>query len=120
MLADLMTQALQVGLTVHLGRTCFITNAYVDDNLTKTSHLRVHGEQVDVVCGSESIKYLGRAVSASSFHETAVKHHERCGWAKFHEHRRELCDKRYPLKDRLCFFNPWSPPWVCMGVEPGQ
>ena len=85
MLVDLMSAASKVGLEVHLDKTCFLTNAFEGSSVAETTtHLKVNGHAIKVISGDQSLKYLGRSISASGFHETEVKHCIRCGWAKFH------------------------------------
>ena len=113
MLADLMKEAGEVGLEVHLGKTSFLSNG-IDVNKEVRS-IEVCGSRVEVLEAGASTMYLGRALAFQDSDENELKHRLKRAWAKFGVYRNELTNKRYSLFDRMKLFNAVVTPTVLYG-----
>ena len=64
---------------------------------------------------NQSVKYLGRDLTFSEYHDQEIRHRINCGWAKFTANKDILCDRHYPLKQRFRLFNNIVTPCVLYG-----
>ena len=113
MLADLMREAGEVGLEVHLGKTSFLSNGIDGDKDVRSTD--VCGNDVEVLEAGASTMYLGRALTFQDSDENELKHRLKRAWAKFGVYRNEFTNKRYSLFDRMKLFNAVVTPTVLYG-----
>ena len=66
--------------------------------------VKVHQHSVEVLPFDGSLKYIGRLVDFSNFHDAELQNRVGSAWAKFACFRKELCNKAYPLHSRLRLF----------------
>ena len=64
---------------------------------------------------AEAEKYLGRKLCITDMHVTEVSSRISLGWAAFHKHKGELCNRAYKLKDRARLFDAAVTPVVLYG-----
>jgi hypothetical protein len=103
MLQDLADVTAKVGLEIHMGKTSVLCNV-PDAKRSGPDTMRVNEEEVKVLPFAESAMYLGREFSFEDMHIKELRHRINRGWAKFHQYKRELSGRHYPLLDRLRLF----------------
>ena len=112
MLHDLNFACGRYGLKIHLGKTKVLTWSAL-----------VHGapfvclgiDRVEILAEFESEWYLGRKWSFESCMETEFANRISAGWAAFHKHKGELCNKFYRFQDRARLFEAVVTPAVLYG-----
>ncbi len=77
--------------------------------------MMVNKQKVEVLAADASTMYLGRMLCMDDYHNKEVQHRMTKLWAKFMTYKGELCDKHYPLSDRLKLFNAVVTPTVLYG-----
>lgn len=97
-----------------MGKTKVLSNIE-DERREGLDYIEISGHKVDILKLGESTKYLGRALSFESLHDTEIQHRINCGWSKFHVFKKGLCCKHYPLHDRLRLFEATVTPCVLYG-----
>ena len=70
---------------------------------------------VSILDEMESERYLGRKLSFEYCQETELRNRLAAGWAAFHKHKAELCNKFYHLRDRIKLFEAVVSPSVLYG-----
>ena len=98
------------------GKTKMLANETGHANRPGETHVIVNGQKVDVLAEDASTMYLGRMLCMDDYHNKEVQHRMTKGWAKFMTYKGELCDKHYPLTDRLKLFNSVVTPTVLYGT----
>ena len=109
MLVDLQTFSRKYRLKIHLGKTKVMTwNALV----CGSPFVLLGGDRVEILEETCSERYLGRKLCFSSSMETELNNRIAAGWATFHKHKGELCNKFYRLEDRVRLFESTVTPTV--------
>ena len=67
--------------------------------------IRLQGKNVDVLGLSASEKYLGRKLCIEAPTSTELEHRLSASWASFMKLKTELCNRKYPLQQRLQLFD---------------
>jgi hypothetical protein len=114
MLTDLANAAKRVGLEMHMGKTKVLSNVE-DEDREGTSYINIGGSQVEILPLMGSSMYLGRLLCLGALHDEEVRHRIRRGWAKFHQFKKELCGRNFPLVHRLRLFEAVVTPSVLYG-----
>ena len=113
MLEDLVREAGEVGLEVHLGKTYVLSNGADSDR--EVRHIDVGRNRVEVLEAGKTTMYLGRALSLKNGEDSELRHRLSRAWAKFGAYRSELTNKKYSLFDRMRLFNAVVTPSVLYG-----
>jgi hypothetical protein len=113
MLSDLVDAAAEIGLEIHKGKTKIINNGY--GHAQNIRQVRVKELDIEVLPRSESTMYLGRLLKLTDSQDTELQNRIALSWRKFGAHRGVLCDKGYPLNQRLRSFNTVITPTVLYG-----
>jgi hypothetical protein len=109
MLQHLSVYAAEFGLEINFDKTKILTW----DSLVKGRQIvRVGEHNVTILTEMQSEKYLGRKLTLHMTHETELDNRLAAGWAAFHGHKGELCNKFYKIKDRLKLFQSVVTPVV--------
>jgi len=69
-------------------------------------------EEIKVLDGSDSERYLGRKLSLQQYHEIEFNNRLASGWAAFFKFKGALCDRGLPLKQRIRLFEATVTPCV--------
>jgi len=72
---------------------------------------------IDISHPDVSVRYLGRQICMTDFHEAEFCNRMRAAWACFTLHRKELTNKRYPIKNRLKLFEATVSATALYGCE---
>ena len=88
------------GLEIHFGKTKILSNVRDEERGGRKS-FEVKGKTVEYVSYGGSVEYLGRLFSFGDLHEAEMAHRIRKGWGKFMGNKDILCNKFFPLGDRL-------------------
>ena len=105
MLKDLSEAASKRGLKIHPEKTKVLTNASKIKHTPVAKELPFHPKPIEVLQFSDDVKYLGCRFSFHQRTDVALNHRIAAAWASFSSHRKELTNKRYPLKCRLRLFD---------------
>jgi len=115
MLIDLSVVAGKYGLKINFDKTKISTWNYLAG-----SHVAVDvaGESVAILDETGAERYLGRKLCFESSQEAEFKNRLAAGWAAFHKHKGELCNKFYRRCDRARLFEATVTPTVlyCSGT----
>ena len=112
MLGHLARASSKFGLRIHFGKTKIMTR----NTLAKgAKHVTVENQLVDIVDEEAFEKYLGCKLSFEGGMGTELANRTAAGWAAFHKHKGELCNKSYKLRDRLRLFDAVVTPKVLYG-----
>ena len=116
MLDDLRQMCQEVGLSVHYGKTKFLSNlANRSGFFNSLKKVPIDGSDVEVLAVDGSIAYLGRCLCFQNFMDVELDHRIGRGWAKFGVYKGELCDRRYSLVHRIRLFNAVVTPTILYG-----
>ena len=113
MLADVHHECRLAGLELHPDKTKIQHNHIGYGSGVK--EVSVGGMRINVLSQSESILYLGRALSLTDAHEAELDHRLRRAWAKFGEFKDELTNKEIPLHLRMKLFQSVVTPTAMYG-----
>ena len=108
MIADLGKETATYGLKMNMGKTKVITNSMV----RKPSSVQCHEQEVQILTGDETEKYLGRKLSINDYHSVEMHNRLASGWACFFKFKDVLCNWQLPLKDRIKLFEATVVPCV--------
>ena len=109
MLLDLRQTASKYGLRIHMGKTKVMTwNALVNGS----SQVSLCDVFVEILDKCQAERYLGRSLCFADCQETEFRNRVAAGWASFHKHKGELCNKFYRLADRAKLFDSVVTPTV--------
>ena len=111
MLASLARASSEVGLQIHLGKTKLLSNI-PDAERGYLKKIEVAGGEVEVVPYEDAVMYLGRSLSLGRMQEEELRHRIARAWSKFHQFKKELCGRYFPLLDRLRLFEAVVTPSV--------
>ena len=100
MIQDLSQEAAKFGLKLHMGKAVVLTNRAA----ARPAAVACGNHEVKVVGAEETEKYLGRKLSATSFHPTEFANRMGAGWATFFKLKQVLCNRKVPLRDRFKLF----------------
>jgi len=90
MLLDLRQTATKYGLKIHMGKTKVMTwNALVNGS----SHVALGDDFVEILDECQAERYLGRSLCFADSQEAEFRDRVVVGWASFHQHKGELCNK---------------------------
>ena len=64
----------------------------------------------------DSVKYLGKELSFHTPTMTEIQHRRSCAWMKFYAQKEILCNKAYPLTQRLRLFDTTITPTILYGA----
>ena len=99
---------------MHMGKTKILTNVH-GRRRSKTSHVQIGGKDVEILIAGSSTKYLGRDVSFEDYDDREIGHRIATAWGKFAQHKDILCDRHYPWRQRMRFFDAVVTPCVLYG-----
>ena len=68
------------------------------------THMKVREMSIEILPLTQSTKYLGQQLTFSDAVDQEMDNRIRAGWAKFHQHKQELTNRRYDLYGRLRLF----------------
>ena len=92
MLLDLRQTASKYGLRIHMGKTKILTgNALVNGS----SNVSLGDAVVEINDECHAERYLGRSLCFANCQETEFSNRVAAGWASFHKHKAELCNRFY-------------------------
>ena len=77
--------------------------------------IQVGGKEVNIMKEKEAEKYLGRKLGFSNSNEVELQNRLNAGWAAFHKHKGELCNRHYRTRDRARLFDAIITPTVLYG-----
>ena len=100
MLTELQEAASTVGLQLHMGKTKIMTNTHQND-----AHVQIGDDKVEILPPDGCTAYLGRNLSLLNSHDVELEHRLKTAWSKFMCHKHILCNKAYPLHQRLKVFD---------------
>ena len=80
-----------------------------------SNQVSLGGDFVDILKEHEAERYLGRSLCFARSQETEFQNRIAAGWAAFHKHKGELCNKFYRLRDRAKLFDAVVTPAVLYG-----
>eukprot|EP00973_Karenia_brevis_P030948 4269341-Karenia_brevis.AAC.1 len=115
MLDDLVTEAGKKGLSIHPGKTKIMSNRAGIYHRRGIKDIAVAGGRVAILGESESQKYLGRSLSFAKTMDIELDSRIKLGWKKFFAMKRVLCNRAYPLRQRVKLFNTCVTPTVLYG-----
>ena len=115
-LADLAEIAKDHGLALHPGKTKILSSKYNRTAAEQATHTWVLNSKVEILPLHGQTKYLGRLISFHDPHTTEIKHRMKKAWAAFHANKHILCNRSYPLKQRLKVFNAVVTPTAMYGA----
>ena len=103
MLEEMTEDVQKVGLELHYGKTVVLNNnAARKPDRRRTAQI---GErEVPVLEEGRATKYLGRALRLDCHNDAEIEFRINVAWQKFMAAREELCNKKYPLRQRLRLF----------------
>ena len=67
--------------------------------------IRVEHMEIEVWPPSKTVQYWGKEISLTSLHETEIQAKLKKAWAKYHQFRTELCDRKLGVQQRLRLFS---------------
>ena len=103
MLEDLAREAGAVGFQIHFGKTKGLCNRYARE-AGERSELMVNGTVVEVLPEGGTTKYLGRALRLDAHNDAEIENRLNIAWRRFMGLKTELCNRHFPLKQRLQLF----------------
>ena len=103
MLGDLAREAEEAGLQLHFGKTKVLCNKFGREDDRRTE-LKVKGKGVEVLPEGASTKYLGRALRLDAHNEAEIENRINIAWRRFMSLKAELCNRHFPLSQRLRLF----------------
>jgi hypothetical protein len=109
MLQDLSAASAPYGLKMHFGKTKIMTWNCLSASCTS---VRVGEKDVQIMDETEAERYLGRKLCFADSQLTELNNRIAAGWAAFHKHKGELCNKFYRLRDRARLFDAVVTPAV--------
>ena len=112
MLNDLAQHALKYGLKINFAKTKIMTWSALAGMHTA---IQVGTESVAILEEESSERYLGRKLAVEKCMEIEFRNRIAAGWAAFHKHKNELCNKFYRLSDRAKLFESVVTPAVLYG-----
>lgn len=112
MLHDLDVVSSQYGLKIHLGKTKVLTWSAL---VCGAPYVCLGTDRVAILAEFESERYLGRKLSFACCMDTEFANRISAGWAAFHKHKAELCNKFYRIQDRARLFEAVVTPAVLYG-----
>ena len=74
--------------------------------------MKVREISIEILPLTHSTKYLGQQLMFSDAVDQEMDNRIRAGWAKFHQHKQELTNRRYDLYDCLRLFQATLTPTV--------
>ena len=101
MLQLFIATSAEYGLSVHPGKTKFLTWDSASGGCTSVV---ISGQRFEVVSEHTPEKYLGRKLQFYNCHQTEFKHRVAAGWARFRTSKQELTGKDYNIGCRLRLF----------------
>ena len=116
LLRDVQAHAAKCGLLLHPEKTKILTNISWREGRTIT-HVNINGDSISILHSGHGTKYLGRQLTFHDFHDAELHNRIAAGWARFHQLRYELTNKRFPLHSRLRLFNGTVTPSVLYGCS---
>ena len=116
MISDLQQAAKLVGLNMHMGKTKILTNSYAR-HTERQEWCEVGGAKIEILASADSTKYLGRSLSLTDFHTTELEARIGAAWRCFLARKEELCNKKYPLQERLRLFEATVSKTALYGCE---
>ena len=112
MLADLTTVSSKYGLKLHYGKTKVMTWRSL---VKPPSSILVGTNDIEILDQAAAERYLGRKFCFEDSQMIELKNRLAAGWAAFHKHKGELCNKFYSLRDRIRLFDAVVTPAVLYG-----
>ena len=79
--------------------------------------ISLDGNAIAVLDEKDAERYLGRKLCFEDCMQTEVSNRIAAGWAAFHNHKAELCNKNYRLQDRAMLFDACVTPTVLYGCS---
>ena len=110
MLADLASTAAKYGLQVHFGKTKVMTT---EQSGGEVGGIKLNGQTIHILGLREPEKYLGRQLCVQDSSAVEIEYRIKCSWASFMTFKKELCNRHYPLTQRLRLFNATVTPSAC-------
>ncbi|CAE8597437.1 unnamed protein product [Polarella glacialis] len=115
MLEQLVVEAACCGLELHAGKTKNLSSKVARSEAESAPKVVVGGLSEDILRFQGKTKYLGRQVSFNQTHKTEVDSRIKVAWGRFFANRDVLCNKAYPLQQRLRLFNSVVTPTILYG-----
>jgi hypothetical protein len=115
MIGDLIGEARKRGLELHDTKTKILSNVRDKDRAKKTP-IDVAGMKIDILPYGGSVKYLGKELSFDRPTAKEVEHRISCACKKFYAQKAVLCNKVYPLAQRLRLFDTTITPTILYGA----
>lgn len=112
MLSQLADAANKYGHKLHFGKTKIMT---WDRLAAGCSSIFLGDKRVSILKETETEKYLGRKLCFADSCEVEVRNRLAGGWAAFHKHKGELCNRFYRTSDRVRLFDAVVSPTVLHG-----
>ena len=112
MLEDLVMAARSRGLEIHPKKTKVMSNCVERKGYNSRKDIEVAGQKVEVLTYGKHLKYLGRFVCLGNLMEAEIENRIVTGWKRFYTFRDILCNKAYPLRKRMKFFDTVITPSV--------
>ena len=75
--------------------------------------MQIDDIKIEILTGSESVRYLGQLITFQQQETTEIKNRIRAARATFHKYRQEQTSKNYLLKHRLRLFDAAITPAIC-------
>ena len=113
MLLHLSEAASKYGLKINYAKTKILTASHWAGGRTS---LKIGVNNVAILVDDRPEKYLGRKLCFTSMHEVELNHRIAAGWAAFHIHKGELCNRSYRVTDRIKLFNAVVTPVILYGA----
>ena len=117
MMQDLIEAAARRGLVAHDDKTKVLTNADITAARRLPASLEFGGRSFQVLCSSESVRWLGRKVSFDDPCEVDLNNRIAAAWGAFTGHKDKLTCRKFRLVDRLKLFNAVVSSTVLYGCE---
>eukprot|EP00959_Pyramimonas_sp_CCMP1952_P281698 5888195-Pyramimonas_sp.AAC.1 len=90
MLSDLNERARSAGLQLHMGNTKILSNEADRRGVLRQKEVEVGDGRVEILEFNDSMKYLGRKLTFSEYHDVEINHRISRGWAVFGKFKSEL------------------------------
>lgn len=113
MLDDLETEAKNVGLKIHMGKTKILNNCIGLGQ--RISQVSLNGRDVAVLNREEGTMCLGRLLNLCDTHQVEFKHRISQAWKKYEVYWNELVDKKLLLYQRFRLLHTVVTPSILYG-----
>ena len=102
MLGDLANEALTYGLEINFAKTKVLTTQQTGGAMKS---FELQGKSVEVLGLLSYEKYLGRRLCIGAPTTSELEHRLAAAWGAFMQFKSELCNRKYPLSQRIKLFD---------------